>query len=98
MKCCQMKGFLTYLILWSLSKHPMTGVQLADELEKRKGAKPSPGTIYPALKELKAQGFIAADGKKTYSITAKGRRELKTACSTFCGIFYDIKEMHHFSK
>lgn len=98
MKCCGMKGYLTYLVLWILSKRSMTGVELAAELEKRKGAKPSPGTIYPALKELKAQGLIAADGKKTYSLTNKGRRELKTACGFFCGIFYDIKEMHHFSK
>ncbi|MFA5246971.1 MAG: PadR family transcriptional regulator [Candidatus Micrarchaeia archaeon] len=98
MKCCEMKGFLTYLILWNLNKRQMTGVQLAAELEKRKGIKPSPGTIYPALKELKAQGFISSDEKKTYTITAKGKRELKTACSFFCGMFYDIKEMHHFSK
>ncbi len=54
MKCsCDMKGFLSYLILWNLSKKSMNGAKIAKELEKRKGTKPSPGTIYPALKELK---------------------------------------------
>ena len=31
----------------------MHGQELADEIGKRKGEKPSPGTIYPALKGLK---------------------------------------------
>jgi len=50
MKCCDMKGFLSYLILWILKKENMNGAGIAVELEKRKGSKPSPGTIYPALK------------------------------------------------
>ena len=36
MECCKMKGFLSYLILWNLSKKSMTGAELAKELEKRK--------------------------------------------------------------
>jgi len=36
----------------------MHGQELADEIGKRKGEKPSPGTIYPALKGLKESGFI----------------------------------------
>jgi len=54
MKCCDMKGYLSYLILWILSKEKMNGSEIARELEKRRGTKPSPGTIYPALKELKS--------------------------------------------
>lgn len=88
-----MKGFLSYLILWNLSKKRMTGAEIAKELENRKGSKPSPGTIYPALKELKEKGLISSDKNKAYSLTKEGRNELKKACSVFCKIFYDMKEM-----
>lgn len=93
MVCCDMRGYLTYLILWSLSKNNMTGAELAKELEKRKGSKPSPGTIYPALKDLKEKSLIKADKNKMYSLTKKGEKELQAACSFFCQIFYDMKEM-----
>jgi len=93
MDCCDMKGFLSYLILWNLRKKSMTGAEIAKELEDRKGSKPSPGTIYPALKELKDKGLITSDHNKAYSLTKKGKKELKKACSTFCDIFYDMKDM-----
>jgi len=88
-----MKGFLSYLILWNLSKKGMNGSELAEELKKRKGSKPSPGTIYPALKELKEKGLIIADKNKVYSLTKKGEKELKSACAIFCKTFYDMKDM-----
>jgi len=93
MKCCDMKGFLSYLILWNLGKKSMNGSELARELEKRRGTKPSPGTIYPALKELTEKGLIVADKGKAYSLTKKGKEELKSACSFFCNAFYDMKDM-----
>ncbi len=71
----------------------MNGAEITKELEKRKGTKPSPGTIYPALKELKEKGLIATDNNKTYSLTKKGENELKSACNLFCKTFYDMKEM-----
>lgn len=93
MECCDMKGFLSYLVLWNLSKKPMTGAEIARELEKRKGTKPSPGTIYPLLKELKEKKMIVSDKNKTYSLTKEGSVELKKACHIFCNIFYDMHEM-----
>ena len=98
MKCHGMKGFLSYLILWILKNKSMNGAELAVELEKRKGHKPSPGTIYPALKELKEKGLIKADAHKTYSLTKKGEKEVETACAHFCKIFYDMKQMVHCCK
>jgi DNA-binding PadR family transcriptional regulator len=71
----------------------MNGIEIARELEKRRGTKPSPGTLYPALKELKQKELITADKDKTYSLTKKGKKELKSACGTFCKTFYDMKEM-----
>jgi DNA-binding PadR family transcriptional regulator len=91
--CCDMKGFLSYLIMWDLSKKSMNGSEIAKKLEKRRGTRPSPGTLYPALKELKAKGLITADKNKTYSLTKKGEKELKTACSIFFKTFYDAKDM-----
>jgi len=93
MECCGMKGFLTYILLWMLSKKGMTGAELADELEKRRGTRPSPGTIYPALKELRKKGLITADDGKVYSLTKKGERELNGARDLFCHMFYDMKDM-----
>ena len=51
-ECCDMRGMLSFMILWLLSKRPMYGQELATEIGKRRGTKPNPGTIYPALKEL----------------------------------------------
>jgi len=98
MECCDMKGFLSYLILWNLSRKSMSGAELSKELEKRKGTKPSPGTIYPALKELKEKGLIRANKNKVYSLTKKGKKELESACDFFCRMFYDMKDMRECCK
>ena len=93
MRHCDMKGFLSFLILWEVSKKPLNGIQLSKALEKRRGHKPSPGTIYPALKELKEAKLILADKNKTYSLTEKGKLELHHSCKSFCCIFYDTNEI-----
>jgi DNA-binding PadR family transcriptional regulator len=88
-----MKGFLSYLIMWDLRKKSMTGSQIAEDLAKRRGSRPSPGTIYPALKELKEKGLIKADKNKVYSLTKKGEKDLNEACAFFSKAFFDAKEM-----
>lgn len=93
-----MKGFLTYLILWILGKDRMNGAEIGRELEKRRGTIPSPGTIYPALKDLKNKELIKVDENKYYSLTPDGEKELKIACKYFCNIFYDVEEMLKFCK
>jgi len=93
MECCDMRGYLSFLVLWVLRRKAMTGSEIAAELEKRKGHRPSPGTIYPALKELKEKGLIASDKGKKYSLTIKGEKELRSACSVFCHTFHDMGEM-----
>ena len=89
----KMKGFLTFLILWLVSKKSMTGVEIALELEKRKGRKMSPGTIYPVLKNLKDEDLLSIDENKSYSLTKKGMKELETRLKMFFKIFPDIEEM-----
>lgn len=91
--CCDMRGMLSFLILFLLSKTPMHGQELAEELGKRKGEKPSPGTIYPALKCLKQEGLISEKkrGKTiSYSLTPKGQKVLKASKTRFCKIFMDV--------
>jgi PadR family transcriptional regulator PadR len=92
--CCDMRGLLSFLILFLLSRKPMCGQELADEIEKRKGERPSPGTIYPPLKALKEAGLISEkkSGKAiTYSLTQEGEAVLREAkkrfCRTFSGVF-----------
>jgi DNA-binding PadR family transcriptional regulator len=92
-ECCDMRGMLSFLILFLLSKKPMHGQEIADELEKRKGSRPSPGTIYPALKSLKESGLIEEKkGGKiiTYTLTKEGERVLKISKQQFCRTFTDV--------
>ena len=91
--CCDMPGMLSFLILFLLSKKSMHGQEIADEMEKRRGERPSPGTIYPALKALKKVGLISEkkQGKTiTYSLTAEGKEGLKLAKQRFCRIFIGV--------
>jgi len=86
---------LSFLILFMLSKKSMHGKELADELEKRKGDRPSPGTIYPALKTLKEEGLILEEktGKIiTYQLTSQGKKVLSIAKERFCKAFMDVIE------
>ena len=100
--CCDMRGFLSFIVLRLISKKNMSGDEIREELKKRRGSKPSPGTVYPVLKVLSESGFIeeVPNGGKTknYRLTKKGRKELKVATLKFCSIFYDMKEefgRHH---
>lgn len=94
-ECCEMKGFLSFIALKLISKKNMSGEDIMQELKKRRGTKPSPGTVYPALKSLNQYGFIQEiknGGKmKRYKLTRKGRREIEIATKKFCEIFYDMK-------
>ena len=71
---CRTKGFLTFLILWIISKKSMTGAEIASELQKRKGKKPSPGTIYPVLKHMKEENLVSIDENKSYTLTKKVKK------------------------
>jgi len=92
---CDLRGMLGFLILFLLSKKSMHGQELADEIAKRKGEKPSPGTIYPALKSLREMGFISSEEKEgktiVYSLTERGKNALRIAkrrfIRTFLGVF-----------
>lgn len=95
-KCCDMRGFLAFTVLRLVAKRKMSGEDIRKELEKRKGSKPSPGTIYPVLKSLSGNGWIEEaedNGKeKKYKLTRDGKRELNAATRKFIAMFCDMKE------
>lgn len=94
-KCCDMRGFLSFRILWLLSKKEMYGQEIAEEIAERRGNKPNPGTIYPALKSLEEKGWIDSkeEGrKKIFSLTKEGERVFEVSCQEFCKRFGEIYE------
>jgi DNA-binding PadR family transcriptional regulator len=93
MEHCKTKGFLSFLILWLVSKKTMTGAEIAFELEKRRGKKPSPGTIYPVLKNMKERKLLSTNKNKRYTLTEKGKKSLEAHLDSFIKTFYDIDEM-----
>ena len=92
------RGFLSFLILWLLRGKSLSGKALRDEIEARKGSKPNPGTIYPALKALRAAGFIdkAEGAGKAYQLTEKGEQELAQGCRALQRVFPDFSEICQF--
>ncbi len=93
MEHCRSKGFLSFLILWLVSRKSMTGAEIASDLEKRKGKKPSPGTIYPVLKNMKEKKLLSIDENKSYTLTEKGKTSLEAHLNAFIQTFHDIDEM-----
>jgi PadR family transcriptional regulator PadR len=92
-KCCDMRGMLSFYILWLLSKKSMYGQEIAAEIAMRRGSKPNPGTIYPALKELERRDLVESctKGRKTtYYLTKKGENGMRNACKYFCRAFGEI--------
>jgi PadR family transcriptional regulator, regulatory protein PadR len=84
---------LSFLILFLLSKGQKSGKELTDEIAARKGDKPSPGTLYPALKNLREEKMIQEkkQGKNSlYTLTATGKEALKEAKTFFCRTFKDV--------
>jgi DNA-binding PadR family transcriptional regulator len=93
------RGFLSFLILWLLRAKSLSGKALRDEIEARKGSKPNPGTIYPALKALRTAGFISEEKSgrsKLYHLTESGRKELVAGCRAIGRIFPDFSEICQF--
>jgi len=74
------RGNIKPIILQALSEKPMHGYEIIQHFAKRSGGhwRPSPGSVYPTLRKLEAEGLVKAketDGKTEFYITAKGRRQ-----------------------
>jgi PadR family transcriptional regulator, regulatory protein PadR len=90
---CDMRGLLSFMVLWLLASRPMYGQEIATEIEKRRGEKPNPGTIYPALKDLTRRGLIKRelqDHNVVYELTPVGKDSLSNALEYFERTFGEI--------
>jgi DNA-binding PadR family transcriptional regulator len=75
------RGSVKYDVLTVLLDGPRHGYEIMMAIEERRGFRPSPGSIYPALQMLDDGDFVSSaevDGKRVYSITDKGREMLQT--------------------
>jgi DNA-binding PadR family transcriptional regulator len=69
------RGSIKYDILEILWDGPRHGYDLMLTIEEKRGFRPSPGSIYPALQMLEEGDFLTGqdiDGKRVYTITDKG--------------------------
>lgn len=80
------RGHLDGLILSVLEQGPMHGYAVKEELSQRsQGALDFPtGSLYPALRRLERAGYLSgtwdessARKRRTYELTASGRRALE---------------------
>ncbi|MGA2767453.1 MAG: PadR family transcriptional regulator [Candidatus Bathyarchaeia archaeon] len=78
------KGFIRFQVLESLSKKPMSGSEIINEVETRTNGrwKPSPGSVYPLLSWLQDNGHIRElpsnqSGMKRYELTDSGKAVLE---------------------
>jgi DNA-binding PadR family transcriptional regulator len=100
------KSYIKLRVLKNLNKESLSGYDLMKYIGEG-GNKPSPGYIYPLLKDLQKKGFIlvSKDGRrKVYSITQKGKNLLeklknkqKEMINTI-SVIGDKKEMEVFLK
>lgn len=80
-----LRGHLDALILAVLEHEPLHGYAIMEALQRRSGGavEPPTGTLYPALRRLERAGFlhgewatVAGRKRRTYRLTAAGRRNL----------------------
>ena len=75
------RGDVRIALLLLIAEEPRNGYQLMQTIEERSGGRwrPSPGSVYPALSQLKDEGLIHAterDGSKVLEITPTGTERL----------------------
>ena len=82
------RGLLRFYALLSIAKKPKRGYDLMDEIEtKTEGTwRPGPGAVYPVLRKLVKDGYIAIRRKSEngpaqvlYEITPEGSRKMAEA-------------------
>lgn len=72
------RGYLRYQVLMMLREKPMSGSEIADQIEHETEGeyRPGSGSLYPVLKKLHVSGFTqklpVEDGVYRYRLTEKG--------------------------
>jgi DNA-binding PadR family transcriptional regulator len=80
------RGEIRPLILSVLTKRPMHGYEVIQELEATSGGRwrPSAGSVYPTLQQLADEGLVTSeevDGRRVYALTDSGRAAAEAAPS-----------------
>ena len=98
------KSVSRYFLLDSLAKRPMHGYEIAKSIESccDGWSRPTPGMIYPAIKDLVAEGYIEcteeiSNGRtrKICQLTAKGREAHQTAANVWADVLpYLARSVH----
>ena len=65
-------------VLYIVRDSPKTGVEIMDAMEVNLQGwwRPSPGSIYPLLKNMVQEGVLQRSDDDRYSLTAKGKDEI----------------------
>ena len=71
------QGGLRRWVISLLSKKPLNGVEIMDELEEMSMGwwRPSPGSVYPLLNELASDGYLKKRSDGRYELTAKAKED-----------------------
>ena len=85
------RGFNRMIILWLLSREPMSGYKILKSLREITGQTPHSGVVYSLLYELEAKGLIAS------SWTQRGRRRINYYSITDKGLAF-LSRLREFFK
>src|SRR3989344_61428 len=91
-------GHLRPLVLLTLAKVERSGYQLMQHLAQELGHKPSPGSMYPLLKQLHAEGLVRiriAGKAKHYALTPKGHIAVRSLTADHHGLLDHIRDTLH---
>jgi DNA-binding PadR family transcriptional regulator len=91
-------GELRFVILSYIAEKPAHGYEIMKGIAEQMGGAyaPSAGVIYPTLSQLEDEGLatvVAEGGKKLYTITDTGRKELESNKERIDSLFRRIREM-----
>lgn len=81
----EFRGLLKLLILNELESGEATGYELIQKISSKVTKKPSPGSVYPILKEMSSSGVLNCrneGNKKLYSLSPKGKELLEKIYQT----------------
>jgi len=96
------KGYIRMGVLILLNKKPSHGYEIMKEINSRTQGfwKPTPGGVYPILRDLEKSGYITGQWQtqrnrrlKTYKITKQGEDILKKAIVKQAEIFNNISSL-----
>lgn len=91
-------GELRFVILSYIAEKPSHGYEIMKGITEELGGAyaPSAGVIYPTLSQLEDEGFatvVAEGGKKLYTITEAGRKELDANKERIDSLLKRIQQM-----